>query len=209
MFVNSRITTIFVIVFALIFSACSNLSESHEITKSVESRGNITNQTPTPFLGQIAKVRGENRDIKIAENLSASVEQQELPEIWLEFEKENGEISKIELNDDLKKKIYSAGKALFYYQYVINNSENPDERFNASYNDSMTFINTLHEIEKMEINSPDGERKLTEEEAEEILSKQAGLINDRYFELDDHFKPKSAFYKFKKSVNEKIGYSIF
>ena len=73
----------------------------------------------------------------------------------------------------------------------------------------MIFNDALNEVRELEIDSPDGKRKLTEDEVKEILSKQAGLINDRYFDLDDYFKPKSAFYKFKKSVNEKFGYSVF
>ncbi len=73
----------------------------------------------------------------------------------------------------------------------------------------MTFGNSLNKISKLEIDSPDGKRNLTEDEVLKIIYKQSGLINDRYEELDDYFYPKSYFYKFKRSINEETGYSIF
>ncbi len=199
----------FLILFLFLFSACSNTVQTSQINTIPESKGAVFQVTTTPLPGKTAKIRGEYTPIKITENLKDSIEQQDLPKIWLEFEKENGEILKIELDEQLKESLKSAGEALFHYQYVKYHSENPDEGYDATYNHSITFDNSLNKIRKSEIDSPDGKRILTEEEAKEILSKQAGLINDRYFELDDHFKPKSAFYKFKKSINEKLGYSVF
>ena len=211
MFIRNFTLKIIFFCLSLIFlSNCANYSKSVPTSTNIsESKGSVIRVTPPPFLGQKAKVKGENQAIKITDDLKTSVEQQQLPKIWLEFDQESGEVLKTELDSKLKEQLSSDGKSLFQYQYVINNSENPDERYDVSYKNSMTFINTLNEIKKMEIDSPDGKRRLTEEETTEILFKQAGLINDRYYELDDHFKPKSAFYRFKKSINEKIGYSIF
>ena len=165
--------------------------------------------TPPPFLGQKATVKGENQAIKIANDLKTSVEQQELPSVWLDFEQENGKVLRTELDDKFDENLKSAGEALFRYQYVKHHSENPDERYYASYDQLMIFENTCNKMSKLEIDSPNGKRNLTEDEILEILYKQSGLINDRYYELDDYFYPKSSFYKFKKSVNEKLGYSIF
>ncbi|HVE59201.1 MAG TPA: hypothetical protein VNB22_20425 [Pyrinomonadaceae bacterium] len=180
-----------------------------EVIKQPETKGGVMTVTPSPFLGQRAKIRGENFSIKIAENLEASVFQQELPNIWLEFEQGNGEVSRIELDSKFNENLKSAGEHLYRYQFVINNSENPDDRAQASYNQLMSSVNARNEIRKLEADLPDGKRKLTEDEIEGIFRKQSGLINDRYFELDDHFKPKSSFYKLKKSISKKLGYSIF
>ena len=76
-------------------------------------------------------------------------------------------------------------------------------------NQSITFTNSLNAIRQLEIDSPDGKRRSTEDEINEVLDKQSGLINDRYWKLDGHFYPKSAFDRFKESVNKKLGYSIF
>ena len=201
-----KITSLLIVLF---FSACSRSVETTQTDIKYESKAAAIAVTPTPFLGKPAIIRGEYQPMKIAADLKGSVDQQETPKIWLEFEKENAELQKVELNDDFKEKLIVAGKLLLNYQYVIHNSENPDERYDASYNQLKNAVWTRNDFREMEINSPDGKRKLTEEEVDQIFSKQAGLINDRYFEIDDHFKPKSAFYNFKKSVNEKLGYSVF
>lgn len=75
--------------------------------------------TPTPFLGKIAVIRSEYQALKIGDNLKESVEQQDLPEIWLVFEKENGESQRVELNDIFKEKLAVTGRLLFNYQYTI------------------------------------------------------------------------------------------
>lgn len=201
--------TVFPLLIFVFLAACSDSVQNSQIIEQPESKAALIQVTPTPFSGKTAKIRGEYAPIKLTENLKDSVEQQGLPKIWLEFEKENGEVLKTELDEKLNENLNTAGEALLRYRYIKYHSENPDEIVNAAYNHSITFVNSLNEIRKSEIDSPDGKRTFTEEEATEILSKQAGLINDRYFELDDHFNPKSAFYKFKKSVNEKLGYSIF
>lgn len=200
---------VFPLLIFVFLVACSNSVQNSQTIKQSESKAAVIQVIPSPFPGKTAKIRGEYSPIKITENLKDSVEQQDLPKIWLEFEQENGEVLKTELDEKLNENLKTAGEALLHYQYIKYHSENHDELANAAYNHSITFVNSLNEIRKSEINSPDGKRILTEEEAAEILSKQAGLINDRYFELDDHFNPKSAFYKFKKSVNKKLGYSIF
>jgi len=183
--------------------------ENTQVINRSETKGGAMTVTPSPFLGQKAKIRGENSPVKIAENLEVSVLQQELPNIWLEFERENGEVSTIELDNRFHENLKSAGNSLFHYQFVINNSENPDEKAQASYDQLISAANARNEIRKFEADLPGGKRKLTEDEIDGIFKKQSGLINDRYFELDDHFKPKSDFYRFKKSINEKFGYSIF
>lgn len=200
---------IFSLLLMLVFSACSETTQKPRVTGQSETKTSASQITPTPFQGKTAKIRGEYAPVKIAGNLEDSVEQQELPKIWLEFEQENDGTAKVELDGKFNENLQSAGEALFHYQFVIHQSENPDERYDAIYNHTITFVNSGSEMRRLEINSPDGKRKLTEAEINEIFNKQAGLINDRYYELDDYFYPKSSFYKFKKSVNEKFGYSIF
>ncbi len=202
-------TSLFTLAVLTAFSACSKSSESAQNSKESETRASVIELTPTPFIGQKAKVRGENQTIRVADNLKDSVEQQELPNIWLEFDEGNSKFLRTAPDSNFNENLRLVGQALLHYQYVINNSANGDERFNASYNHSITFEKTINAMRQSEIDSPDGKRKLTEDEIRDILHKQAGLVNDRYFELDDYFKPKSAFYRFKKSFNEKLGYLIF
>jgi hypothetical protein len=191
MMIKSLAVQFFILAVLLMFSSCSNTLENAEVIRQSETKGGAMTTTPSPFLGQKAKIRGENSPIKIAESLEATVLQQELPNIWLEFEQANGEVSRIELDNRFDENLKSAGNSLFRYQFVINNSENPDERAQASYNQLMSTANARNEIRRLEANLPDGKRKLTEDEIEGIFNKQSGLINDRYFELDDYFKPKS------------------
>lgn len=191
----------------LLLSACS--TSHHQTTQQIETRAVAIAINSNTFSGKTAIIKGEYAPIKVNENLKDSVEQQELPNIWLEFEKENGEIKKVKLDANSIKKLDIAGKSLFNYRFLKNNSDDSNVIVNSAYNHSINFGNALNTLRVMKIDSPDGRRKLTEEEVQEILDKQAGLINDRYFELDDHFKPKSEFYKFKKSINEKFGYQIF
>lgn len=206
-----KLFSITLILFALLtlLSACSNKTEITTKSDITESKADTFSPTSTPFTGQKATIRGEMPQMKIADNLKDSVEQQDLPHIWLEFEQENGNPLKVELNDQTKSNLASVGKALYKYQYVKNNSENPDEKANTAYNHSLSFADSLNGIRNLEMDLPDGKRKLTDEEIYNLLSKQAGLINDRYYELDDHFKPKSSFYRFKQSVNKKLGYDLF
>ncbi|MEP6902090.1 MAG: hypothetical protein ABJA66_10085 [Actinomycetota bacterium] len=189
---NKSFTTksIFVIFVLFSFSSCADSPKS-VLTAKVASSANTVSAVPAPILGQLAKIRGENQAIKITGNLKDSVEQQKLPNIWLEFDQGNGNVLRTELDGKFNEYLKSHGEALFRYQYVINHSENPDERYDASYNHSLTFGNSLNGIRNLEIDLPDGKRKLTEVEIKEILSKQSGLINDRYDELNDYFNPKN------------------
>ena len=205
-FFKLKLLLISIVLFLL---ACSGSNNNLQTENKIETRGGVILVTPTPFLGKTAVINSEYQPIKIADSLKSSVEQQDLPKIWLEFQNKNSEIQKVELNDTFKKKLAVAGRLLLNYQYIINNSEDPNERFDASYNQLQNAVWTRNDFREMEIDSPDGKRKLTEDEVSEIFDEQAGLINDRYFALDDHFKPKSAFFRFKKSVNEKLGYQIF
>lgn len=200
---------LFFILIVLFLTACSVTNDKRQTELKSETNAGVIEVMPTPFFGKVAIIKSDFEPIKFQDNLKSSVEQQELPKIWLEFQKENSEMQKVELDDTFREKLSVAGRLLFNYRYVINNSENPDERYNASYNQLQNAVWTRNDFREMKIDSPDGERKLTEDEVSAIFDKQNGLINDRYFELEDHFKPKSAFYKFKKSINEKLGHQIF
>ncbi len=207
---NSTIKLTFLCSLLLSVSNCANSSDSVTGSANIsETKVGVVQITPTPFAGKAAKIKSDYLSVKTAGNLKDSVEQQELPKIWLEFDKENGQILRVDLDDKFDEDLKAAGEALFRYQYVIKHSENPDERYDASYKQLTTFDKTRNKMSKLEIDSPNGKRNLTEGEILEILYKQSGLINDRYEELDDYFYPKTSFYKFKKSVNEKLGYAIF
>lgn len=191
----------------LIFSACSN--SSHQENQQSETKASVISLNESSLLVKTGTVKGEYESIKITENLKDSVEKQNLPKIWLEFEQENGEILKTELDDKYKENLNSVGRQLFYYRYIKYRSENTTEIANAAYNHSKSFGKALNSLRKLEIDLPNGKRKMTEDEVIQVLDTQSEMINKRYFELDDHFYPKSSFYRFKESVNEKLGYQIF
>ncbi|HEY8560928.1 MAG TPA: hypothetical protein VIL74_11195 [Pyrinomonadaceae bacterium] len=205
----SRFGLAFMIAGALIFSGCSGLSENHEARAEniTTGAGAIVSSEPVP--DRLAKIAGQNQAITITSDLKTSVARQPLPVIWLEFEHENSEPVRVELDDKAKENLRFAGEALFNYKFVVDHSENPDERYEASYNQIKTYINALNEIRKLKMALPDGERKLTEAEIREIINVHSGLVNARYEELGRHFYPESALSEFKTSVNEKLGYRVF
>lgn len=201
--------TLILFVLLTLPSACSKTSETTAKSDVGESKAGTFAVTPTPFTGQKVIIKGEMPQIIIADDLKDSVDRQELPHIWLELEQANGEVLRTELDDKLKESLRAAGNALLRYQYVIHHSEDPNERFNASFNHLKTSANERDRISQLEISLPGGNRTLTEEEISNLFRKQSGLINDRYWELDDHFYPKSSFYRFKEYVNKKLSYDLF
>lgn len=119
LFKNFTLKSTFFCLFIFLASNCADSSKSIPSTTVPETKAAVVQVTPAPFLGQMAKVQGENQAIKITDNLKSSIEQQELPKIWLEFDRENGEILRTELDNKFTENLYSAGQALFRYQYVI------------------------------------------------------------------------------------------
>ncbi|MBS1797809.1 MAG: hypothetical protein JSS81_28565 [Acidobacteria bacterium] len=193
----------------LVFSACTNSSGRVAATEAVEARGGVMVQNVSPPAGPAAEVRGVYDEIGFADDLKTSVDRQGLPVVWLEYAGANGETVRIDLDGEAGKSVEAAGRTLFDYRYARDYSTDRQERYDTAYRQTVSAVSAANKLRTFEIDAPGGKRKLTDEEAWAVLNKQAGLINDRYFELDEHFAPKGPLDRLKRYVNEKLGSPVF
>lgn len=182
---------IFVLAILLISSCVNTQNSPPKIESESESKAAVILVTPTPFLGQRAGIQGENPPIKFAESFQDSIKQQEPPHVWLEFRQENEENLKVEFSDKINQELKSIWRVSLTYRNVKRNSKNPDELYDAVYNHGTTYVNSVNEIRELEIDSPDGKRKLTEDEIKEIIDVEIELTVDRYEELNEHFNSQT------------------
>lgn len=188
---NSAIKSLIFLLPLLLASCNDTRNLPAKVENASESKATVVLVTPTPFTGQRAIVRGENLPIKFAGNFQDSIKQQEPPHVWLEFPQQNEENLKVELGEKINEKLKAIWQVSLTYRNVKRNSKSPDELYDASFNHSMTYIHSRDEMMILEVDSPDGKRRLTEGEIEEIIDVAINLMVDRYEELNDHFNQKN------------------
>ena len=144
-------------------------------------------ETPTPFTRQEVIFKGENAKINIEQDFRISINNQKHPKIWFEYEDKNGNIVKKEISDETKNAIKNTWKSRLTYLYAENISESGNEKYDASFENTMEGVSASNKLEQLEVNLFDNRKKFTDNEINNLLVLQGKLAFERFDELSKHF----------------------
>ncbi len=182
---------------AILFLGCLLLSFALLLQKTDESQKtkNVSsfetnsvvdsNLLSSSFTKNQVKIKGENLPVKFERDLETSLEIQELPKIWFELTDETNQVVKVEVPKNAQEFIKKRWLNTLKYSFQNQSTNDRETKINIQenyLNDATVYATT---IDDFDIITPFEKRKISQEEAFEIMRVVAGLAINRYEELQN------------------------
>ncbi len=142
-------------------------------------------------------------ELVIDKDFQTSLSLQKLPKMWLEFQ-QNEETKIIEFSTEMKKLFDSRWTELIYFRLKMYSTFGQEEKSQIAKDEILKQLEFNRQIDLIEINSPEGKRRISKEESNFTADLFYDLLRERIEEIDDHFNPKDFTYKLKRSFDKTI-----
>jgi hypothetical protein len=136
-----------------------------------------------------------------ADDLETTLRRQTPANIWFEVSS-NNDSKVVQFSDETTERISLMWTQLIDARLIFQTGFDTKERLETGTNVVLAELEFNRYLAATKLEFPDGERRLTKDEVEEVREVFHLALTDKIEEIDDHFNPKSQLFKIKRSVDK-------